>query len=51
MLFNIVINKTVTKDYKIVTPDKFTMTATLQYPKVKDETNLIMKLQFMKIRI
>lgn len=31
--------KTVTKDYKVVTADKFTMTAKLVYPKVKDIKN------------
>ena len=31
--------KTVTKDYKVVTADKFTMTARLEYPKVKGATN------------
>lgn len=30
--------KTVTKDYKVVTPDKFTMTAKLEYPKIKGKT-------------
>lgn len=29
--------KTVTKDYKVLTKDKFSMTATLKYPKIKDK--------------
>ena len=29
--------KTVTKDYKVVTTDKFSMTATLEYPKIKNK--------------
>ena len=31
--------KTVTKDYKIVTKDKFTLAAKLEYPKIKDAKN------------
>ncbi len=31
--------KTVTKDYKVVTADKFTMTAKLEYPKIKGVSN------------
>ena len=31
--------KTVTKDYKITTKDKFTIAATLEYPKIKEKTN------------
>ena len=31
--------KTVTKDYKVVTNDKFTIVSKLEYPKIKDKKN------------